>query len=75
LEAALVSKYAALVSPHRSRDKKEYDAGDFRRIVRHNHASINRAILRELGDQIWEQGGDEVIRFVDLTLADQPLPV
>ena len=75
LEAAIVSKYAALVSPHRSRDKKTYDAGDFSRIVRANHEAIDREILKSLGDQVWERGGNEVLRFVDLTIQDQPLPI
>jgi hypothetical protein len=75
VEAALVSKYAALVSPHRSRDKKAYDAGDFRRIIRHNHDSINKQALKELADQVWEKGGEEILYFIELTLADQPLPV
>jgi hypothetical protein len=74
VEAALTSKYAALVSPHRSREKKEYDAGDFRRMVRANHQRLNHDILRELGDQVWERGGTEIIRFIELTLNDQPLP-
>ncbi|MCY2974569.1 MAG: hypothetical protein NTW52_07860 [Planctomycetota bacterium] len=75
LEAAVISKYAPLVSPHRSRDKKEQDAVDFRRIVRANHTKIDRQILFLLGNQVWDQGGPDVLRFVDLTLADQPLPV
>lgn len=75
LEAALASKYAALVSPFRSREKKEYDAGDFRRIVRANHSRIDEPILRKLADQIWEKGGDEIAHFVQLTLSDQALPI
>jgi hypothetical protein len=74
LEAALVSKYAALVSPHRSREKKEYDAGDFRRIVRANHEQIDREKLTKLANQVWEQGGQEILSFIELTLADKPLP-
>jgi hypothetical protein len=75
LQAAIVSKYAALVSPHRSRDKKEQDAVDFRRIIRANPESIDRNILSVLASQVWEKGGEEVLRFVDLTLADEPLPL
>jgi hypothetical protein len=70
----LASKYAALVSPHRSREKKEYDAGDFRRIVRANHKRIDREALSSLANEIWEQGGTEILRFIELTLADKPLP-
>jgi hypothetical protein len=75
VEAALASKYAALVSPNRSRDKKEYDAGDFRKIVRANHERIDRESLSKLCNQVWEHGGDEVLRFIELTLTDQPLPI
>lgn len=74
VEAAIASKYAALISPNRSRDKKAYDAADFRKITRANHKLLNRDILLVLGNQIWEKGGDELLNFVDLTIADQPLP-
>ena len=74
LEAALVSKYAALISPNRSREKKEYDAGDFRRIVRANHQRIDREVLSQLGAQVWEGGGSEVLEYIELTLNDKPLP-
>jgi hypothetical protein len=74
LEAALVSKYAALVSPHRSREKKEQDSVDFRRIVRANHTSIDQEKLTELASQVWENGAAEILQFIELTLADKPLP-
>ncbi len=75
LEAALASKYAALVSPHRTRDKKEQDAVDFRRMVRANHERIVTEKLRELANEIWEYGGDEICRFIQWTLEDKPLPL
>jgi len=75
LEAALVSKYAALVSPHRSSEKKEQDAVDFRRIARANCKDLDRDKLRTLGNQVWEGGGEEILLFVDLTLADKQLPL
>jgi hypothetical protein len=75
VEAALVAKYAALVSPNRSQEKKSYDAGDFRRIVRANHQRVDKKILSELADQVWEKGGEEILRFLELTLSDQPLPI
>jgi len=75
LEAALASKYAALVSPHRSREKKEQDAVDFRRMVRANHEHINTEKLRVLADEIWERGGEEIQQFIQLTLDDKPLPL
>ena len=75
VEAALASKYAALVSPNRSRDKKEQDAVDFRKIARASYQLVNRDLLHDLGNQIWEKGGDEVLKFIELTLSDQPLPI
>ena len=75
LEAAIISKYAALVSPHRSLEKKTYDAGDIRRIIRANHPQINREILKQLGNQVWEQGGEEVLSYIELALNDQPFPM
>jgi hypothetical protein len=75
LEAALVSKYAALVSQHRDWDMKEQDAGDFRRMVRANHQRIQRDELRRLADEVWEGGGAEIDRFLEIALSDQPFPI
>lgn len=68
VEASLASKYAALISPNRSRDKKEQYVVDFRRIVRANHERVREELLRELADQIWDEGGESIMRFIDLTL-------
>lgn len=75
IEAVLASKYAALVSPNRSRDRKEQDAVDFRRVIRAGHQTINKERLTELANQILEQGGQEILDFIRLTLDDTPLPV
>lgn len=75
LEAAIVSKYAPLVSPHRSQEKKEYDAGDLRRIIRNNYAAIDREVIRKLGDQVWEKGGEELLLFLEIAQEDRPFPV
>ena len=75
LEAALVSKYASMISQHRDRDKKEQDAVDFRRMVRANHDRINRADLRRVADEVWDGGADEVEQFLEIALSDQPFPV
>jgi len=75
VEAAIVSKYAPLVSPHRSWDKKQQVAVDLRRIIRANHTSIDRDKLRTLAVLVWEQGGDELISFLDLALVDKPFPI
>jgi hypothetical protein len=74
IEAAVISKYAALVSPHRSVEKKSYDAGDFRRLIKANEKTIDRQRLEKLGELVWERGGEEVLRFLELALHDQPFP-
>lgn len=74
IEAAVVSKYAALVSPYRSAEKKAYDAGDLRRLIKANEKRIDRQRLQELGNLVWERGGEELKQFIDLALRDQPFP-
>ncbi len=75
LEAALVSKYAAIVSPFRDREKKEYDAGDFRRLAKANRERIREDDLRRLAGLVWEGGADEIGRFVQIALSDEPFPI
>jgi len=72
IEAAVVSKYAAVVSPYRSFDKKEQDAVDLRRLIKTNHESIDRNKLVELAGLVWEQGAVEIEQFIELALTDQP---
>ena len=74
LEAAIVSKYAPLVSPHRKFNRKNQDAVDFRSMVQTNFDDIDQRILQELGDQVWDGGGAELIEFVDFAMKDQPFP-
>jgi hypothetical protein len=75
LEAALVSKYAAMISPHRDRDKKEQDAVDFRRLARANSDHIRKEDLRRIAALVWEGGADEIERFVEVALSDAPFPI
>jgi hypothetical protein len=75
VEAALASKYAAMISDFRDRGKKEYDAADFRRIARANYDRVDREQLRRLGNLIWEGGGEELERFLDIAPEDRPFPV
>jgi hypothetical protein len=72
IEAAVVSKYAAVISPHRGIEKKEYDAGDLRRLIKANHANIDQLVLQNLASQVWEQGAEDIQRFVQAALDDQP---
>lgn len=75
VEAAIVSKYAALVSPYRSVEKKNYDAGDLRRIILANHADVDHDRLKTLAALVWEGGADELLLFLQLALDEKPFPV
>ncbi len=75
VEAALVSKYASIVSPHRDREKKEYDSADFRRIAKANHDRLRTLDLRRLAGLVWEGGADEILQFVQIALSEEPFPI
>jgi hypothetical protein len=75
LEAALVSKYAAIISPHRDRDKREQDAVDFRKLVRANRDRLRNEDLRRMAELVWEGGGDEIGRFVEIAISDEAFPI
>ena len=75
VEAALVSKYAAMLSPHRDRDKKEQDAVDFRRVARANRDRIRSDDLHRLAGLVWEGGADDIDRFIEIALSDEPFPI
>lgn len=75
VEAALASKYAALISDYRELEKKEYDAGDFRRIALANYDQVRREPLRRLGDLVWNGGGAELEEFLELAYQQKPFPV
>jgi hypothetical protein len=63
VEAALVAKYAAMVSSYRSIDKKGQDAVEFRRIARASHERVRMDELRRLAAFIWDGGADEIEKF------------
>jgi hypothetical protein len=64
LEMALISKFAAMVSPNRRSDKKLIDAGDFINIVQHNRENINVPKLKRLADKVYSNGGAEMVRLI-----------
>ena len=72
IEAAIVSKYAAIISPHREIENREYDSGDLRRLVKANYAEIDQHVLEKLAGQVWEHGSEDIRRFVQRALAGQP---
>ncbi len=75
VEAAVVSKYAALISPHRDREKKEYDAGDMRRIMKANYNVIDKNVLSRLANQVWEEGGQDILKFLQLAIENKAFPI
>jgi hypothetical protein len=75
VEAAIASKYAAMISVFRDREKKEYDAGDFRRLVRANYGELKREDLRRLAGMIWEGGADEIDEFIETAVTDKPFSI
>lgn len=64
LEMALVSKFAAMVSPHRLQDKKMTDGGDFYNMVRTNSKRIKIRKLQKLAELVYPGGGKEVVNLV-----------
>ncbi len=74
-EAAIVSKYAALISPYRKFDKKQQDATDLGRLIRTTQANYDVAELQSLAGQIWEGGAQEILEFIDCALNEKPFPV
>lgn len=75
LEAAIVSKYAALVSPYRRTSKKQYDAGDLQLLIRNNFSAIDHGKLEELASLVWDGGGKEILEFLDIAMQDKPFPI
>ncbi len=65
LEMALVSKFAAMTSPHRAPDKKMIDAGDFINVVRHNRKALDLRKLRRLAAKLYQQAPDEIMKMVE----------
>jgi len=63
LEMALAMKFAPMTSPNRAYEDKLQDAHDFVLIVKKN-TQIDLEILRNLGDLIYPQGGDELLEMV-----------
>lgn len=74
-EAAIVSKYAAVVSPYRNYDKKQQDATDLRRLICALRHSYDLSKMQALAGQVWDGGSEEILRFVDCALSERPFPV
>lgn len=75
LELAIASKFAAMISPHRRKDKKMVDGGDFMNIIQTSGQNLDREKLHELGELVYAGGGAELLRYVDDAIADRTLIV
>jgi hypothetical protein len=75
VEAALASKYAAMISDFRDWEKKQQDSVDFRRIARANYDLVRREILRRLGNLVWDGGGAELEEFLEMAQRDEAFPI
>lgn len=65
LEMALVTKFAAMISPNRERRKKLLDGADFMGIVEHSWKQIDRKKLWTLGEIVYKGGGEEILKLTD----------
>ena len=74
-EAAIVAKYAALVSPSRKLERKEQDASDLRKLILANQMEYDAFSIQSLAGQVWEGGAEEILRFIDCALNEKAFPV
>lgn len=75
LEMAIVSKFAAMVSPYRKVIKKHIDISDFMLIVQNNAKVIDRGKLRRLAKKVYPAGDVEIERLVQDVLAGRDITV
>ena len=75
LEMALVSKFAAMISPHRIAMRKMQDAADFMDIVVGNRDDIDLKKLRRLAEQTYKGGGKEILALVNDTIAGRTIRI
>lgn len=75
LEMALVSKFAAMVSPFRERTKKLQDVADFAAVVLYNRHKIDHKKLERLADLVYEGGRVEAIKLLEDIVEGRPIQV
>ena len=73
LEMCLAAKFAAMVSPHRRPAKKMVDGGDFIDVVENNRDLIDLRKLKRLGDQVYPNGGAEILQMIEDTDAGRTI--
>jgi hypothetical protein len=75
LEMALISKFAAITSPHRERLRKMQDVTDFAVMTYHNTNKIDLPKLKRLAEYVYPGGAKEIHQLVEDILAGRPLQV
>jgi len=65
LEMAIVSKFAAMISPRRQEAKRFIDAGDFVDMVQHHQDDIDLRKLRRLAEKVYKGGSAEILKMVN----------
>ncbi len=65
LEAALACKYAAMISPNRTTDKKLLDAADFVSMATTNYDEIDRELLFSLGEMVKDGDGFKILKRIE----------
>ena len=75
VEAAIVSKYSAMISPHRGIDKTEQDAVDLRRLLKANHERVQLDLLQSLAEEIWLGGGADILDYLNRAIEDKTFDV
>lgn len=65
LEMALISKFAAMTSPHRVRLRKMQDTVDFADIYARNHQDVDMAKISRLADQLYPGSGMEITKLME----------
>jgi hypothetical protein len=78
LECALANKYGSMLAVTRQSRKRRQDILDFEWMVAHSteagRTPIDRDRLETLGSMVWaEGGGKEIIRLVEMVLANEPI--
>lgn len=46
-----------------------------RRIMKANYQVIDKKILSQLADQVWEEGGQDILKFMQLAIENKAFPV
>lgn len=75
VELAIASEFRALVSRNRPEEKQHLDASDLIQIVKRNHEQLDRDRLRRLGEAVYRDGGEHLLRMVDDILAGRRLRI